>query len=783
MTTLAESPTTASLALGVASKVGSVGGSAIWAAGSYLVGGAVTVGGAAAEGLARAATASPEEGGTLRPMGGGSEVLRIANALEGILGTPAAQGKIKQPEVPRLVVVGTQSSGKSSLLNGIMAADILPLGEQMCTRAPLSLQLVHTPDPSAMRAEFGGFTSGVWAPTETIALQCPDPTAPQLAQIRAAIESQTSARAGAQKGVSHEPIFLRIHSPHVPNLSLVDLPGLTMTALTDQGQPRDIKAQIKRMIGGYIEQERTIILMVCPARMDLEADPALELVKEYDPQGNRTVGVLTKIDLMNAGSDVSRYLANAVPADLQLRHGYFAVRNRAPAEVATATVADGFGLEEAYFAQHPTYAKAGSALRERLGVPPLSRFLARILSDHLRQHLPEISREIHALVAEHEQARETPARPPPPPRPPRAPAHSRLAPRLPLCRRSTRSAPPSRPTTRRRRRCCRPSSPPSAATSVGRSSRSAPTSRRAARSRTPSSRCRCDLGHAPHLSSHIPPTSLPHLTPLRRPSGEPARRRAVRRVAILRRDAARGLPRLRGQPPVVPHPADRAARAHAPAPRAAADPPAAARVPLVPEHGDRRAARAPRPAAAGAGDRALPAAAASDARGDGRTLRDAPGREREEAPRARRDGGGERRDAPRTQPPRAVQRRHSSPFPYSLPLQAYISTDDPAFLAELAAVVKKLVNRMDASLLRSLLVSYYSTVQRALNNGAPKAIMRFLVRGCHESVYGYMFDRIARQPPKDVLAEPEEVETKRRADMETLAKLRVACQALSSLST
>ena len=90
---------------------------------------------------------------------------------------------------------------------------------------------------------------------------------------------------------------------------------------------------------------------------------------------------------------------------------------------------------------------------------------------------------------------------------------------------------------------------------------------------------------------------------------------------------------------------------------------------------------------------------------------------------------------------------------------------------------------MDASLVRSLLVGYYSTVQRALNNGAPKAIMRFMVKGCHESVYTYMFDRIARQPPKDVLAEPEEVETKRRADMETLAKLRVACQALSSLST
>ena len=548
MTTLAESPTTASLALGVASKVGSVGGSAIWAAGSYLVGGAVTVGGAAAEGLARAATASPEEGGTLRPMGGGSEVLRIANALEGILGTPAAQGKIKQPEVPRLVVVGTQSSGKSSLLNGIMAADILPLGEQMCTRAPLSLQLVHTPDPSAMRAEFGGFTSGVWAPTETIALQCPDPTAPQLAQIRAAIESQTSARAGAQKGVSHEPIFLRIHSPHVPNLSLVDLPGLTMTALTDQGQPRDIKAQIKRMIGGYIEQERTIILMVCPARMDLEADPALELVKEYDPQGNRTVGVLTKIDLMNAGSDVSRYLANAVPADLQLRHGYFAVRNRAPAEVATATVADGFGLEEAYFAQHPTYAKAGSALRERLGVPPLSRFLARILSDHLRQHLPEISREIHALVAEHEQARETPpARPPPSPRRRLAPSHSRL-PHTP------RAAPPptagdprARPRRPARRRVEGVAAADPPRHLLPRLQWGA---RREARRRQDGAQDQGRLrraagvtwvtphisGHAPH-PSHIPPTSDPTSSPFRRTCA--TSRRSTRRNSPTRRCSRR----------------------------------------------------------------------------------------------------------------------------------------------------------------------------------------------------------------------------------------------------
>ena len=253
-----------------------------------------------------------------------------------------------------------------------MAADILPLGEAMVTRAPLSLQLIHAARRDQMRAEFGVFVDGIWRADATVALACPDPTSGQLREIRRAIEEQTEARAGNKKGVSAEAIYMRLYSPNVPNLSLVDLPGLTMTALTDQGQPRDIKAQIRRMVSSYIRSERTIILMVCPARTDLEVDAALELVKEHDPTGARTVGVLTKvratcaaralkaarptrtgwpqspdarpsfcaaqIDLMNEGTDVSNYLTNGVPADLQLAHGYFAVRNRSPAEAKSLSV-------------------------------------------------------------------------------------------------------------------------------------------------------------------------------------------------------------------------------------------------------------------------------------------------------------------------------------------------------------------------------------------------------------------------------------------------------------
>jgi len=91
-----------------------------------------------------------------------------------------------------------------------------------------------------------------------------DPTPTQLAQIRGAIEAHTATRAGSQKGISTQPIFVRLFSPHVPDLSLVDLPGLTMTALTAQGQPKDIKEQIRAMVATYTSQSRTIILLVCP---------------------------------------------------------------------------------------------------------------------------------------------------------------------------------------------------------------------------------------------------------------------------------------------------------------------------------------------------------------------------------------------------------------------------------------------------------------------------------------------------------------------------------------
>lgn len=329
---------------------------------------------------------------------GCAEILKISNALHGIFASAKASAQdMKLPELPQIVVIGGQSSGKSSLLNGIMSADILPLGEQMVTRCPLHLQLVNSSE--GMKAEFGEYQhGGVWNPEVTLPLSDPNPTPAEIRAIRDQIDLRTEERAGNQKAISSTPIFLKIHSPYVPDLSLVDLPGLTMTALTDQGQPADIREQIQKMLSHYAGQDRSIILAVVPARADLEADMALHFVRQHDQKGGRTLGVMTKIDLMNQGTDVAAYLSNAIPKALQLKYGYFLAKNRSTREVnAGMTVQDGYAAESAFFESHPVYSKC--APLKRTGVPSLANYLSGILVDQLKQHLPSIMREVDELAA------------------------------------------------------------------------------------------------------------------------------------------------------------------------------------------------------------------------------------------------------------------------------------------------------------------------------------------------------------------------------------------------
>jgi vacuolar protein sorting-associated protein 1 len=143
---------------------------------------------------------------------------------------------------------------------------------------------VNGNDPNANQNEWGEF------------LHLPGQKFYDFNKIRDEIVRDTEAKTGRNAGISPLPINLRIYSPNVLTLTLVDLPGLTKVPVGDQ--PRDIEKQIRDMLMKYISRPSCIILAVTPANTDLANSDGLKLAREVDPEGQRTIGVLTKIDLM-----------------------------------------------------------------------------------------------------------------------------------------------------------------------------------------------------------------------------------------------------------------------------------------------------------------------------------------------------------------------------------------------------------------------------------------------------------------------------------------------------
>ncbi len=287
----------------------------------------------------------------------------------------------KSIKIPQLVVVGTQSAGKSSVLNAITQMDILPTGKNMVTRTPIKLELNYSTN-NGINIQFGYYTDGIFKKQNEFNLI--EMSRVEETRIRENIEEFTKQYAGSEKGISFKEIVIKITSQDVPNLTLIDLPGLVMVACTDQGQPEDIKTQIKDLIKYYIIQENTIIMGVLPARCDIEVDSALELIKQYDQKGERTIGIMTKIDLMNENTDISNYLKNDISNDLKLHYGYFAVKNKNKMELTYKES----NIEECeYFNNHPIYSKLD---KSKMGITNLSIYLSNILLNEIKKLIPNI---------------------------------------------------------------------------------------------------------------------------------------------------------------------------------------------------------------------------------------------------------------------------------------------------------------------------------------------------------------------------------------------------------
>ncbi|OWM75091.1 hypothetical protein CDL15_Pgr017217 [Punica granatum] len=291
--------------------------------------------------------------------------------------------------LPSVAVVGGQSSGKSSVLESIVGRDFLPRGSGIVTRRPLVLQLHKTEEGAPEYAEF------LHLPKRRFTDFCISSAlffSFEFTAVRKEIQDETDRVTGKTKQISPIPIHLSIYSPNVVNLTLIDLPGLTKVAV--EGQPESIVQDIETMVRSYVEKPNCIILAITPANQDIATSDAIKLAREVDPTGDRTFGVLTKLDLMDRGTNALDVLEGRA---YRLVHPWVGIVNRSQADInRNVDMIVARRKEREYFATSTDYGHLAS----KMG----SEYLAKLLSKHLesviRARIPSITSLINKSIDE-----------------------------------------------------------------------------------------------------------------------------------------------------------------------------------------------------------------------------------------------------------------------------------------------------------------------------------------------------------------------------------------------
>ncbi|CAJ0946279.1 unnamed protein product, partial [Mesorhabditis belari] len=287
-------------------------------------------------------------------------------------------------QLPQIVVVGAQSAGKSSVIEAIVGRDFLPRGTGIVTRRPLILQLCHT---AAEDEEKRKGREGDWAQFEHTNAKIFE----DFELVRKEIADETDRSTGTNKGIDDMPISLKIFSDRFPNLTLVDLPGMTKIPVGDQ--PLDIEQQILKMIMHYINNPNSIILAVTPANQDFATSEPMKMAKDVDPEGERTLAVLTKLDLMDRGTNALDILSGQL-VDVKL--GIVGVVNRSQADImAEKPMDEALQAEEAFFQkEYPNFAKTQ-------GTRYLSVRLNVLLMNHIHECLPSLKDRVASLISQY----------------------------------------------------------------------------------------------------------------------------------------------------------------------------------------------------------------------------------------------------------------------------------------------------------------------------------------------------------------------------------------------
>ncbi|XP_023684691.1 interferon-induced GTP-binding protein Mx3-like [Paramormyrops kingsleyae] len=286
--------------------------------------------------------------------------------------------------LPAIAVIGDQSSGKSSVLEALSGV-ALPRGSGIVTRCPLELKM------KKIKAEDNWYGKIKYKSEEK---EIKDPS-----EVERFIRKAQDEIAGVGVGISQELISLEISSPDVPDLTLIDLPGIARVAV--KGQPENIGEQIKCLIKKFIAKQETINLVVVPCNVDIATTEALKMAQEVDPHGERTLGILTKPDLVDKGTEetIVQIILNEV---IHLAKGYMVVKCRGQKDITDrVSLTEALDKEKFFFEGHSHFGvlyKEGYA-----SIPHLAEKLTLELVQHIEKSLPRLEDQIQRKIADLEK--------------------------------------------------------------------------------------------------------------------------------------------------------------------------------------------------------------------------------------------------------------------------------------------------------------------------------------------------------------------------------------------
>ncbi|TLS21024.1 uncharacterized protein PpBr36_10767 [Pyricularia pennisetigena] len=300
--------------------------------------------------------------------------------------------------LPQLVVCGDQSAGKSSVLESVTGIPF-PRKSGLCTRFPTEIILRHNSKATQITATVQPHASRLEEKKNILlqyrrVLKDMSELPGVIEEVSALMEIRGYGNHSTGNAFASDVLRIEFTGQTNLNLTIVDLPGLISVANEEQSE-EDIQV-VKDMVKGYVQSSRTIVLAVVQATNDIANQVIIQLARQYDPEGERTVGIITKADLINEGSEASlAQLANN-QANIKLNLGFFLLKNPKPSEMEEGINPKQRSERELRFFSEPVWKQHLDM--SRVGAENLKLFLQDLLDSHIEKEMPKVIEDIKKVL-------------------------------------------------------------------------------------------------------------------------------------------------------------------------------------------------------------------------------------------------------------------------------------------------------------------------------------------------------------------------------------------------